>query len=339
MTENKFESNLIKWANLVDPKIKEILNISVDKKTQNLLDYQISTGGKRLRPALAIVTCLACGGKIKDVLYSAAGLEILHNCTLIYDDIIDGSDLRRGQPTVWAKYGKSITECLGLDYAAAIFQATNKSRYPVAVSEILAQTLKKIMDGQILDMLFEQSGRKDEKYINENRFKKITEKDYLKMIGLKTASLTQACCEIGALIANAKKDSLKNIKHYGFNLGVAFQIKDDILDVFGKEKEFGKKIGKDIQDKKIGNIVILYALEELGTKKNNLLNILKKNRILDSDIKKALKIIGQTKARERALVLEKNYVKRTKASLEKLPPSRWRKLLTEMIYYVIERNK
>lgn len=339
MIENKFESKLIAWANLVNPKIKEILNISVDKKTKDLLNYQISTGGKRLRPALAIIACLNCGGKIKNILYPAAALEILHNCTLLYDDIIDESYLRRGKPTTWAEYGKSITECLGLDYAAAIFQAANKSKQPIIVSDILAKTLKKIMEGQILDLLFEQSSRKNEEYINQNRFKKITEKDYLKMIGLKTASLTQACCQIGAAVAEAKNDSLKNLKNYGFNLGIAFQIRDDILDVFGQEKDFGKKIGKDIQDKKIGNIVILYALEELGSKRNELLTILEKNRVSNSDIKKALKIIELTKAKEKALALEKKYVKKTKDSLEKLPSSKWHKLLTKMIDYVIERNK
>jgi geranylgeranyl diphosphate synthase type I len=339
MIENKFESKLIAWANLVNPKIKEILNISVDKKTKDLLNYQISTGGKRLRPALAIIACLNCGGKIKNILYPAAALEILHNCTLLYDDIIDESYLRRGKPTTWAEYGKSITECLGLDYAAAIFQAANKSKQPIIVSDILAKTLKKIMEGQILDLLFEQSSRKNEEYINQNRFKKITEKDYLKMIGLKTASLTQACCQIGAAVAEAKNDSLKNLKNYGFNLGIAFQIRDDILDVFGQEKDFGKKIGKDIQDKKIGNIVILYALEELGSKRNELLTILEKNRVSNSDIKKALKIIELTKAKEKALALEKKYVKKTKDSLEKLPFNKWNKLLTKMIDYVIERNK
>ena len=95
-----------KWANLVDPKIKEILTLFVDKKTQKLVNYQIAVGGKRLRPALTIAGCLVCGGKIENALYPAAGLEILHNCTLIYDDIIDNSNLRRGKPTAWFKFGR-----------------------------------------------------------------------------------------------------------------------------------------------------------------------------------------------------------------------------------------
>ena len=339
--QEKIETVFEKWAKLVNGKIKEVLNISVDKKTQQLLNYQMETGGKRLRPALAIATCLACGGKIKDALYPAAGLEILHNCTLLYDDIIDNSAKRRGKPTTWAKYGKSITECLGLDYAAAIFQSANKSRHPVDISEIFARTLKKIMDGQILDMLLEQSGREGERYITKNRFRKITEKDYLRMIRQKTASLTQACCETGAVSAGAKKNLIKTAKDYGFNLGIAFQIRDDILDIFGKEKEFGKKIGKDIQERKLGNVVILYALEEFKStkEKNKFLAILKKDKVKDADIREALKLINKTKAKERAFILEKKYVKKAKANLERLPKNKWNKFLVNLVDFVVERNK
>ncbi len=339
--QEKIETVFKKWAGLINPKIEEILDISVDRKTQQPLNYQMATDGKRLRPVLAIATCLACGGKIKDVSYAAAGLEILHNCTLLYDDIIDNSNIRRGEPTTWAKYGKSITECLGLDYAAAIFQAANKSKHPVNISEIFARTLKRIMDGQILDILFEQTGRENEKYITENRFKKITERDYLKMISQKTASLTQTCCEVGAVSANAKKNLVKTSKDYGFNLGIAFQIRDDILDIFGEEKEFGKKIGKDIQERKLGNVVILYALEELkpAKEKNKFLAILRKNEVKDADIKKALRLINKTKAKEKAFILEKKYVKKAKADLRRLPKNKWNEFLIELTDFVVERNK
>lgn len=339
--KEKIEIIFKKWAGLVNPKIKEILNLSVNKKTQKLVNYQMATGGKRFRPALAIASCLVCNGKIKDVLYPAAGLEILHNCTLIYDDIIDNSSLRRGEPTVWSKFGKSITECIGLDYAAAVFQAANKSKYSLQISEIFARTLKKIMDGQILDILFEQSGRKDEKYIIDNRYNKITKNDYLKMVTKKTASLIQACCEVGALSAKAKKSEIEALKNYGFNLGIAFQIRDDILDIFGEKKEFGKKIGKDIEERKLGNIVVFHALKELGTNKEQkeFLAILRKNEIENSDIKKALKIINKTKAKEKSFLLEEKYTKEAKKNLKNLPKNTWNKFLVEIADFVIERNK
>ena len=116
-----------KAAKIVDPKIKQVLGLYLDKKTQKLVEYQIDAGGKRLRPVLAIVSCSVCGGKVKDVLYPAAGLEILHNYTLIVDDMIDNSNLRRGEPTTWFKFGKSIAQCVAVIYGVALFQAGNLS--------------------------------------------------------------------------------------------------------------------------------------------------------------------------------------------------------------------
>jgi geranylgeranyl diphosphate synthase type I len=338
--KEKIEIIFQKWANLVDPKIKEILNLSVDKKTQKLVNYQIAVGGKRLRPALTIASCLACGGKIEDALYPAAGLEILHNCTLIYDDIIDNSNLRRGEPTTWFKFGKSIAECVGIDYAAAIFQAANKSKYSLEISEIFARTMKKIVEGEILDILFEQSGREDEKYIIENRYNGITEKDYLKMVSKKTASLIQACCEAGAISAKSKKSEIDALKNYGFNLGIVFQIRDDVLDIFGEEKEFGKKIGKDIEERKLGNIIVFYALKELSQKqKERFLVILRKNKIKNKDIKEALKLISKTKAKEKSFLLGEKYIKKAKENLKSLSQNDWNKFLAEIADFTIKRVK
>lgn len=339
-TKEKIEIIFKKWMRLVDPKIKEILELSVDEKTQKLVNYQIAAGGKRIRPALAIASCLVCGGKIENALYPAAGLEILHNCTLIYDDIIDNSNLRRNKPTTWFKFGRSVAQCVGIDYSAAVFQAANKSKYPVETSEIFSKTMKMVVEGEILDILFEQSGRKNEKYIIENRYGEITEKDYLKMISKKTASLVQACCEIGAMSAEAKKSEVNALKNYGFNLGIAFQIRDDILDIFGEEKEFGKKIGKDIEERKLGNIVVFYALKEFSQKeKKEFLSILRKNEIRNEDVKKGLKLIDKTRAKEKSFFLGTKYIKKAKENIKNLPQNKWNKFLAEIADFVIKRVK
>jgi len=338
-TKNKIELVFKKWAKLVNPKIKQILDISLDKKTKSLVNYQIETGGKRLRPALTIACCLACGGNIEDALYPAAGLEILHNCTLIYDDIVDDSNLRRGKPTVWSKFGRSIAECIGMDYAVSMFQAANKSNHPIELSEIFAKTLKTVEDGEILDLLFEQAGKNDEKYIIENRYRRVTEKDYLKMVGKKTASLLSACCEVGALSAGKKEAEIEALKQYGFNLGIAFQIKDDILDIFGNQKEFGKKIGKDIEERKLGNIVICYGLQEFSKKeKEFFLAILVKDKITCKDIEKALKLVNKTKAKEKAFLLGEKYVRRAKENLKMFPQGKWSNFLENIADFVMYRG-
>ena len=163
----------------IDPEIKKVLLSDVSAKFHPLIAHQIATGGKRLRPLLAILSCRMLGGKLKDVIHPAAGLEILHNCTLIIDDIIDHSKIRRNKPTVWAKYGESMAECAAIDYSASIFQAAEASPDPVRISEIFAETMKAIVDGEITDILFERYGREQEPFVKKNRPKKVSKKQYL----------------------------------------------------------------------------------------------------------------------------------------------------------------
>ncbi len=339
-TAKELISFLKETSKIVDPKIREILNLYVSREFRSLVNYQIKMGGKRLRPALAFLSSFVCGGKEKDILYPAAGLEILHNYTLIIDDIIDDSPLRRGKPTVWDKYGKSMAECLEVYYAAAIFQAANNSKKPSEVSDIFSKALKIVFEGEILDILFEQSGREEEEYINENRYNQVSRRDYLKMISKKTASLMEASCEVGAISTNASKEQTTALKNYGFNLGVAFQIQDDILDIFGNQKKFGKPIGQDIRERKLGNIVIFYALEELPlSKRKTILSVLRKKKRKEEDIKRVIKIIKNTQAREKATFLGQKYLKKAKNNLKNLPQNKWNEALETMADFVIGRER
>jgi len=324
----------------VEPVIKEILDSDVDKKNRKLVNYPVSAGGKRLRPALAVISCRMLGGKTKDVLYAAAGLEILHNYTLIIDDIIDNSDLRRGKPSTWFKFGKSMANCIGIDYGAAIFQAANKSKYPVRISEIFSETMKALVDGEILDILFEKEGREDEPYIVKNHYQTVTKKKYLEMVNKKTAALFQSSCEVGGICAGASFKELKALRNFGFNFGMAFQIKDDILDIFGEEKKFGKKIGHDIEEKKWSNIIILFALKKLNSfDKNQLSKILEKKKITKKDIRKSVKIIKKTNAADLSLEFGEKYIQKAKNNLDLLPQNKWNNLLREISEFAIEREK
>ena len=329
-----------RYSKLVEPVIEKLLSQHVDKKSREAVKHQIVTGGKRLRPALTMIACQLLGGKIKDALYPAAGLEILHNYTLIIDDIIDNSDLRRGKPTCWFKFGRSIANCVAVDYSAALFQAANLAKNPVEISELFAETMKTIADGEILDILFEQAGREEEPYVVKNRYLNVSEKDYFKMISKKTASLFQTCCQVGGICAGARKKEVEALKNYGFNLGVAFQIQDDILDIFGEEKKFGKKIGKDIEERKLGNIVILFALKELSKgKKEKILRIMRKKKIKNEDIKEAVKLINQTSAHQKAYQFGRKFVEKAKENLKFLPKNKWNNLLRETAEFSLEREE
>ena len=220
-TEN-LDSFLEKTVKLLDPKIKEVLDVDIDKKFWKIINYQIETGGKRHIPALTILSCLCCGGTKTEALYPAAGIEILHNLTLILDDIIDDSVLRRGKPTVWAKYGQSIALCITASYGSALLQAANCSSDPKKISELYAGALKKVMiEGEIMDILFEQSGRENEKYVIENRYKKVTLPDYLDMAGKKTGVLFQAENPKDLASLNALINNTSIVSFVGYAVSIA----------------------------------------------------------------------------------------------------------------------
>lgn len=340
MRKETLNKKLKQITKQIEPEARKFLNSHIGKDFQKAVDYQISTGGKKIRPALSIISCKMLGGKLKDVLSSAAGLEILHNYTLIIDDIIDDSELRRNKQTVWKKFGCSIADCAAMDYAAAIFQSANYSKNPQKVTELFIKTLKTIIEGEVLDILFERNGRENEPYIKKNRYQKITEKDYFKMIVKKTATLFQSSCEIGGICAGAKKQQINFLKNYGLNLGIAFQIQDDILDIFGEEKKFGKKIGQDIKEKKGGNIVIFQALKELSkSDQKKVQAFLKKEKILKSDIKKGIKLIKKTNALKKSQEEGQKFVNQAKKQLKFLPQNQWNKILFDLTDFVIKRKK
>jgi len=338
-SEKNLDSILNKYSKMVTPVMGRLLGCYVDKKNQEIVKYQVFTGGKKIRPALVLIICRLLGGKMKEAIYPAAGLEILHNYSLIIDDIIDNSNLRRNKPTTWFKFGRSIAQCVGINYSAAVFQAANQSKNPVKISELFAKTMKTIVDGEILDILFERAGRKEEPYIVKNRYHNIANKDYFKMVGKKTAALFQTCCETGGIAAGASERKLKALSNYGFNLGIAFQIQDDILDIFGEKKSFGKKIGKDIMERKGGNIVIMLALKELPkSDKKRVLEIMRKNEIKNKDIQGVIKLIKKTNGLQNAYRLGKNFAEKAKENLNYLPKNKWSNILNAIANFTIERK-
>ncbi len=327
-------------AKKVTPLIEEILVSGVDDRNKNAIKYPISTGGKRVRPGLVVASCRMFDGKEEDVLYAAAGLEILHNYSLIIDDMIDHSSLRRKKPTCWAEFGKSMAECVGIDYAASIFQGAIKSRRPIEVADILARTMKTLVDGEILDILFEQSGRDNEPFVRKNRFKRIEDEDYFEMVNKKTSALIQSSCEIGAMLAGAKEEEIELLRKYGFGFGLAYQIQDDILDIFGEQEVFGKKKGQDIKEGKLGNIVILYALRELSSSdKKKFLEIIRNEDAKEEEIEEAINLIEKTNSKERTCKLAENFVKEAKGNLDHLPKNEWNDILRIMADFVIKREK
>ena len=224
----------------IEQALKELFdNIVFTREPAGLYDplrYMIAIGGKRIRPRL----CLTTYGLYKEsfdqsILQPAAALEVFHSFTLIHDDIMDHSPLRRGKETVWKKWSPDTAILSGdvmcIDAYKRIAQAPENTLG--AVLDLFSTTAAQVCDGQQYDMDFEH-------------VKAVTMREYLKMIGLKTAVLIACSAKMGALIAHAPAEICDGLYNYGYNLGLAFQVADDYLDAYGDEKVFGKPIGGDI---------------------------------------------------------------------------------------------
>jgi geranylgeranyl diphosphate synthase type I len=341
MQNTSLKEKLTEISNAVEPVIKSLLTKDVEVGSHDMIYYQCGVGGKRIRPSLVILSGQVFGAEMEGLLYPAASVEILHNSTLIIDDIIDHSDFRRDQPTTWKKYGKSIAECAAFDYLAAVFAGISNVNNGSKLIDLYSKTLKVIIDGEIKDILFERSGRDDEDYVVNNRYKTITKDDYFKMISQKTAVLLQTCCKAGAIFANASDSQVEQIGDFGYNLGIAFQIRDDMLDIFADEKEFGKKIGKDIIEKKMGNYVILSAVEQLGPEDEKAINELLSSpeEITDDGIKMVTDLISKTDAKQEAERAADYYIQKALTALDRLPKNEFSERLAELAKYIVDRSK
>lgn len=201
--------------------------------------YTMSLGGKRIRPSLVLMSCDAFGGDVEKAVLPAVGLELFHNFTLLHDDVMDKADIRRGKPTVHVKWNDNTAILSGDAMLTMATQHIAKAPVDVMarVMELYNATAMEIYEGQQYDVDFEQ--RMD-----------VTVREYIEMIRLKTSVLLGCACKMGAIIAGASDEDADKIYDFGMNIGLAFQLQDDLLDVYGDEKTFGKAIGGDIMNNK-----------------------------------------------------------------------------------------
>ena len=325
----------------MEPKVKEqialienaLSKLNWKDNPQSLYDpieYVLSLGGKRIRPALCTLACEFYSGETSKAIPAALGLEIFHNFTLLHDDIMDRADTRRGQPTVHKKWNDNAAILSGDAMLICAYQYMSQveSHLLSNIMTLFSKVALEVCKGQELDMSFE---RRDNVTIDE----------YIEMIRLKTAVLLGSVLKIGAIVAKADAKNQKAIYDFGINLGMAFQLQDDIFDCYGDVKVFGKMTGGDIADNK-KTYLYLKALELASAEdKKVLLQLfsMPKGRD-DKKIETVLNIYDKYNVRNIVTDLMTKYYEDSLKNLDEIDvPEERKQILRDYAAYLYTRNK
>lgn len=286
---------MTEYIKIFEDYLKKELKYIKPENLYNPVKYLLESGGKRLRPIIALHVSELLGGKISDTLPAAAALEIFHNFTLAHDDIMDNSMLRRGKKTINSKWDNNTGILSGDVMLIISYEVLNQyqdSKY-IHLSKKLTEISRLVCEGQQADMDF--ASKND-----------ITENEYFEMIKNKTAVLIGCSFMFGGIVAEANDLNTNLLYEIGLNLGIAFQLEDDLLDCFGDQEKFGKKIGGDIIEKK-KTLLYLFTNSNLEPKKKlEFENIFNSNEIAESEKINSIKLFYETSG---ALKYVKNKVK------------------------------
>ena len=286
---------MTEYIKIFEDYLKKELKYIKPENLYNPVKYLLESGGKRLRPIIALNVSELLGGKISDTLPAAAALEIFHNFTLAHDDIMDNSMLRRGKKTINSKWDNNTGILSGDVMLIISYEVLNQyqdSKY-IHLSKKLTEISRLVCEGQQADMDF--ASKND-----------ITENEYFEMIKNKTAVLIGCSFMFGGIVAEANDLNTNLLYEIGLNLGIAFQLEDDLLDCFGDQEKFGKKIGGDIIEKK-KTLLYLFTNSNLEPKKKlEFENIFNSNEIAESEKINSIKLFYEASG---ALKYVKNKVK------------------------------
>ncbi len=291
---------------------------------KEIFDYIVKNKGKRLRPILLFLCCGLRGKPTEKSINAAIIVELLHTATLIHDDVVDNSHLRRGNPSINSIWENKISVLIGDFLFAHIFNSLVKIN-DTKLIEIISDVTSKMSQGELLQMEKAQDFTMDED-------------TYMRLISHKTASLLAATCQIGAITSdNYNEKDEEKLHEFGQSVGIAFQIKDDLLDYYGEEKNLGKPIGKDL----IENIItlpILHSLKQVDEKqRTQILNILENNH--DKEFETVINFVkahnGITYAEQKADF----YIQRALNILDDFPASSYKDSLLLLSDYITSRDK
>jgi octaprenyl-diphosphate synthase len=291
-----------------------------------LADYLRESGGKRVRPALTILSNYAVGGDGSryNSIRMATVMEFLHTATLVHDDIIDSADTRRNRPTVNALYGNETAVLMGDWLYMSAFE-TSLAERSLPILDILTRVTRKMTEGELLQLT--TLGRTD-----------VSEQQYLDIIQRKTAFLFSACCEVGAILGGASEGEQKALADYGMNLGMAFQLTDDLLDFTSTDEALGKSTGVDLLGGKV-TLPLIYLIGHEPSAREMAQTVMTERgyeTIARSDLHEAVERVG---AIEQARARGDEYATAARTALDTLPASEFCESLKAIPTYVLDRDR
>ena len=321
-----------KLSDIIFPIQKE-LNIFNDifksslKSKVGLVDlvmkYVLKQKGKKIRPVLVLFSAGISGGISERSYRGAVLVEMLHTATLVHDDVVDAAEIRRGLPSINAVWKNKVAVLIG-DYflSRGLMLAVEGSDFDFL--KVVTDTVKRMSEGELLQ-------------ISKTRKLDLDEETYYRIISDKTASLISTCCEIGARSASDESNVIQSLKNFGEYLGIAFQIRDDILDYTGKSKIIGKPLGGDIKEKKI-TLPLIYSLKKVDKKESDRIIKLIKSERKKGRIKEVIDFVITNGGIEYAEEEADKFILKAKQSIEKFPESPYKTSLIDLVDFVVKRK-
>ncbi len=286
--------------------------------------YLRSSGGKRLRPALLVLSNYAVGGNADEgVIRLATVMEMLHTATLVHDDIIDNADLRRGRASINSRFGDQTAVLMGDWLYMSAFETSLKQR-SLQILDILTRLTRKMTEGELMQLTL--IGNAD-----------ISEDQYFDILRRKTAYLFSACCEIGALLAGGKDEEQAALRDYGMNLGIAFQLADDLLDFTAEEKMLGKASGADLLEGKVTLPLIIAARTDESIR-SSIRGIIKARSHSNGSKAELLESIRSNGSLEETRSIAASYAELARKNLEVLPKTAYISALNEIPAFAVGRS-
>jgi len=312
--------------------VNKYLNLKLKGNPKTLYDaaaYLIVHGGKRLRPHMVIKSCQVLGGNAVIAIPSASAVEMIHNFTLVHDDIMDNDEMRHGVPTVHKKFGIPIAILAGDVLFSKAYQIILDSKLSkdstIQLVSRLAKACVEICEGQLLDV----------KMAEEKRIP--SQKEYIVMISKKTAALFDVSCSMGAICATSNQSDISNLSIFGRNLGIAFQITDDLIGVMGDPKITKKPVGNDLREGKKSLPILMAIKSAKGKDKKVILKVFGNPKATKNDLKYAVDVIRSLGIEENVRKQALEYAKMAKKSLSKYSGSAKTELI-ELLDFVVKRS-